>query len=281
MKLIADSGSSKTDWAFLCNDGSTVRFVSTGYNPNYITMKYMVDDITASFPNQLSVCDVSDIYFFGAGVTEMQYDFVKKALKKVFTKVSNIFVSMDTLGAAKALLGNNPGFALILGTGTNSCIYDGKKITMNIDSLGFILGDEGSGAYIGKRLIVDYVRGKIPQEIYPLVKENIRMDGDQLIDEIYTKPFPNRFCAQYAKFVKEHINVPYFYNLVKNAFIALFEAIISQYPNYFKYRLDCVGSIAFSFREILTQVAKDYNMEVGTIIQYPIEGLINYYREND
>jgi glucosamine kinase len=280
MKLIADSGSTKTDWACVDDKGTCVRFISAGYNPNYITKEYMVNDIRLNFPPQLSVEDVTNIYFYGAGVTELQYPFVKECLLQVFPADTSVFVSMDLLGAAHALLGNKPGFAAILGTGTNSCIYDGTKVTLNIDSLGFILGDEGSGGYIGKRLICDYIRGDMPKEVYGMVRDRIKLTGDELIDQIYTKPFPNRFCAQFCKFVNDNVDThPYFRQLVTKAFEALFTNIISHYPHYQDYALNCVGSVGWQDEAILTEVAAKFGMKMGKVIQYPIQGLIDYYTQ--
>lgn len=164
MILIADSGSTKTDWACVPEDGSRrITFTSQGYNPNYISQDEMREDIFRSLPAGFPRGEVREIYFYGAGVTELQYDFVRRTLHAVFPASAAIFVAMDLLAAARALLGRQAGFAAILGTGTNSCLYDGERITQNIDSLGFILGDEGSGGYLGKQLISDFIRGRCPK----------------------------------------------------------------------------------------------------------------------
>lgn len=278
MKLIADSGSTKTDWAFLQADGFCIRFTSAGYNPNYITQEYMIQDILSALPPELDAKSVREINFYGAGVTELQFGFIRETLLKVFPLAGSISVAMDLLGAARALLGHKPGFAVILGTGTNSCLYDGESVVQNIDSLGFILGDEGSGAYIGKRLICDYIRGNIPVSVHRQVKEYIGLSGDELIDQIYTKPFPNRFCAQYSRFVGENLyEDAYFYSLVKDAFDALFRNIITHYPHYQTYELNCVGSVACHFKSLLTEVAEEYQMKMGEVLCYPMEGLINFH----
>lgn len=279
MKLIADSGSTKTDWACLRKDGTCIRFTSAGYNPNYITGEYMIRDISSVLPSELNVNEVSEIYFYGAGVTELQFGFVRKTLLKVFPYAADVFVAMDLLGAARALLGHTAGFAVILGTGTNSCLYDGESVVQNIDSLGFILGDEGSGAYIGKRLICDFIRCNMPADTYHQIKEHIRLSGDELIDQIYTKPFPNRFCAQYCRLVGENLyRDEYFYLLVKDAFTALFQNIITHYPHYAVYELNCVGSVGYHFRELLAEVADGFGMRMGKILCYPMEGLINFHK---
>lgn len=282
MKLIADSGSTKTDWACIDDAGKDIRFLSAGYNPNYITEDYMVNDIRSNVPTELDVSEVNEIYFYGAGVTELQFAFVRESLKKVFHRAEKIFVAMDMLGSAHALLGHQPGFSVILGTGTNSCLYDGKKVVKNIDSLGFILGDEGSGAYLGKCLIRDYIREDMPRDVYDIVKNELKLNGDELIDIIYTKPFPNRFCAQYAKFISCNIEKDnYFYRLVLGSFRALFEKIISHYDNFTSYEFNCVGSIGYCFQNILSLVVHEYGMEMGKLIRYPIDGLVSFYRNKD
>ncbi|SFG31029.1 hypothetical protein [Prevotella sp. KH2C16] len=281
MRLIADSGSTKTDWGCLGDDGSCFRFTSAGYNPNYITHEYMVRDILQSFPKSMNPSEIKAIYFYGAGVTELQFPFVRKALRSAFPQASDVFVEMDLLASARALLGDSPGFAAILGTGTNSCLYDGHQVTLNIDSLGFILGDEGSGGYLGKCLMIDYIRRNVTGLPYELIQERVKMTGDEIIDQIYTKPFPNRWCAQFSKFIEEHLNDDeYFPNLVRRSFQDLFDKIITHYPDYKEYELNSVGSIAYCFRDILEEVSTSYGMKLGKLIRYPIDGLIEYHHRH-
>lgn len=280
MILIADSGATKTDWCAVCATGEKITFKSEGYNPNYITLEYMIEDMRKSIPANLVASEITNVYFYGSGVTELQYGFVIDAVNAIF-KNAEVFVAMDLLASARALLGESAGFAAILGTGTNSCTYDGQNITQNIDSLGFILGDEGSGAYMGKRLIVDFIRGQIPVGAREVVEKEIKLSGDELIDVIYTKPFPNRFCAQYSKLIGENINThEYFYTLVTDSFRKLFENIICKYPNYEKYLFNCVGSVGFAYKDILKVIAAEYGMECGKIIPYPMDGLIEYHLKN-
>ncbi len=277
MILIADSGATKTDWCGVYEDGSTITFRSEGYNPNYITLEYMIADIRKTLPSGFPLESVNQVYFYGSGVTELQYGFVKKAVNAVFIN-AEVSVAMDLLASARALLGDKPGFAAILGTGTNSCIYDGKDIILNIDSLGFILGDEGSGAYMGKRLICDYIRRQMPLEVRNIVEEQIRYSGDELIDIIYTKPFPNRFCAQYSRFIGANIQThEYFYNLVEDSIRKFFANIITHYPDYSKYKFNCVGSVGYAYREIIKKIAAEFGMECGKIVQFPMEGLIEFH----
>lgn len=282
MILIADSGATKTEWACISRDGATrIGFYSQGYNPNYITGTQIVADIRANLPEGLSPDLVDEIYFYGAGVTELQYPFMEKTLREVFTKASEVFIAMDTLASCRALLQREPGFAAILGTGANSCLYDGCNEGLNVDSCGFILGDEGSGGYLGKRLITDYIRHNMPERVYKRVGKELGRTNDELIDVIYTKPFPNRFCAQYARFIHDSLDFdPYFPALVTDAFRKFFERIVTHYPDYQKYTFNSVGSVGYFFKSLLEPVVKEFGMKMGTVLQAPMEGLIQYHTQN-
>ena len=281
MILIADSGASKTDWGCVSREtGKEIRFTSQGYNPNYITGPEIVNDIKSALPHELAPSCIDEIYFYGAGVTELQYPFMKETLLNVFENASTVFIAMDTLASCRALLQNNPGFAAILGTGSNSCLYDGRNEYFNVDSCGFILGDEGSGANLGKRLITDFLRRNMPYNVYGIVGEALGMNNDELLDRIYTKPFPNRFCAQYAKFIQDHYDYdPYFTNLSTQAFRDFFEKIVSHYPDYRNYTFNAVGSVAYYHRHILAPVVREYGMEMGNILKAPMDGLVRYHLE--
>ena len=282
MILIADSGASKTDWACVSREtGAAIRFTSQGYNPNYITGPQIVEDILKNLPAGFPVDNVREIYFYGAGVTELQYPFMRETLKKVFTKAETVFIAMDTLASCRALLQAEPGFAAILGTGANSCLYDGCNEGLNVDSCGFILGDEGSGGNLGKRMITDYIRRNMPQKVYRIVGEALGKNNDELLDQIYTKPFPNRYCAQYAKFIAQHLDFdPYFPNLVTDAFRQFFLLIVTHYPDYRKYTFNAVGSVAYYFKPLLQKVVEEFGMKMGVILQAPMEGLIKYHLNN-
>jgi len=283
MILIADSGASKTDWACVSRtDGREIRFSSQGYNPNYISGRQIVEDILHNLPQNVKVSEISEIFFYGAGVTPSLYPFMKETLLTVFTKAKRIEIAMDTLASCRALLQNKPGFAAILGTGANSCLYDGFNEGMNVDSCGFILGDEGSGAYLGKQMIVDYLRRNMPQKVYELVGEKIGMSNDEILDTIYVKPFPNRFCAQYARFIAANLDFDsYFRNLVTTAFRQFFKLIVTHYPNYQNYSFNAVGGVAYQFPGILESVVKEFGMPMGKIMKAPMDGLVEFHLKNN
>src|SRR3569623_784538 len=156
MILVADSGSTKTTWCLLNNAGENYFFNTEGYNPYFVTKEYIVHSLTANLPSTINTGLIREIWFYGAGCFEDKTSIVSNALTKIFVN-ADLHVGLDLLGSARSVLGNQPGFVAILGTGTNSCVYDGNKITGNIDSLGYLLGDEGSGFYIGRKILSDYI----------------------------------------------------------------------------------------------------------------------------
>jgi len=280
MILIADGGSSKTSWSLLTGQSdkrNIVTFTTEGYNPYYITQDYLVTSLSKSLPPGYDWSEVTRVGFYGAGCSESKYEFMRQALGQVFPNAV-IDVAMDLLAAARCVLGREPGFSAILGTGTNSCLYDGNDITLNIDSLGFILGDEGSGAYIGKRLIRDYIRGLMPIDLASFFAETCDIDIDEVFDRVYTKPFANKYCAGFCVFINENRSkYSYLNNIVEDSFRDLFRNIIVHYPDYGNYEFNCVGSVGYYFRDILEKVCCEFGMQTGKIVKTPIEGLIDYY----
>ncbi|GAB3571198.1 ATPase [Hymenobacter daeguensis] len=257
-------------------------FNTEGYNPDFIDTAGIVASLTQNLPSTLPREEVTDVYFYGAGVSSAQKaEVIAAALRQLFPKCK-AHVTEDLLAAARALLGRKPGFAAILGTGTNSCIYDGEKIIYNVDSLGYFLGDEGSGSYFGKRLLRDYLRGLLPDGLQEALKEEYHLGSrNDILDRLYNQPLPNRFLASFAKFAYDHNNVPYCREIVVDAFEAFFQNLVLHYPRYQEYTFNCVGSVGYNFRDVLTQLAKNHGMEVGKIIRSPIDDLVTYHEEGN
>ena len=280
MIIIADGGSTKTNWCLINEEGKKIYFNTEGYNPYFVDTEYIKNSLETGLPKDLELDKISEVNYYGAGVhNEEKAQIVADAISSVFTK-SKVFVGHDLLAAARALLGTKAGFASILGTGTNSCIYDGDDITFSIDSAAYILGDEGSGCYIGKKLLVDYVRGYLPEEVREDFWNTYHLTPDEIHDNVYTKPLANRFCASFAKFVYDcSANLEYTHGIVKTAFGDFFRNLVSHYPNYRSYEFNCIGSVAYNFRNILEEVANDYGMKLGKIIRSPIDDLVKYHIE--
>ena len=280
MKLVADSGSTNTNWCLLNQNQEIFYFDTEGYNPYFVSTDYIVQSLTSNFPQKISRTAVSNVFFYGAGCFDDKLDIVKNALQKLFLN-AEIFVGLDLLGSAKSVLGNKPGFVGILGTGTNSCLYDSNKIIANIDSLGFLIGDEGSGYYIGKKILGDYIREYMPASVREEFYKIYKLTREEIMERLYSEKLPNRFCAGFTKFISESISgTSYTRNLVKQAFIDFFESLVTKYENYQQYTFNCTGSIGFAFKEILSETAALYNMKVGVILKTPIEGLAQYHTLN-
>src|SRR5674476_1558345 len=276
MILIADSGSTKTNWCLIKQNGEQQYFNTEGYNPYFVDSAYIVNSITQNLPEGMSNSEVGKVYYYGAGCFPGKDYILTDAIKAVFNQ-AKIFIELDLLAAARALLGTGSGFAAILGTGMNTCIYDGQKIAYNIDSLGYILGDEGSGAAIGKKLLSDYIREYMPKEINELFYETFHLDKEDIFDRLYGQPLANCFCADFSKFVSEHIRGIYFYDLVKTSFHELFQNLVSHYPNYKSYSFNCVGTVGYTFKDILWEVTQEFGMQQGKILKSPIDGLVEYH----
>ena len=277
MVLIADSGSTKTDWILTDENKNQTRYNTVGYNPHFINAENIYDSLSLKLVSQLDAPAVKTIYFYGAGCsTPEKAAIVHSALFKCFPN-SELFVKHDMLGAAKALLGNNPGFAAIIGTGSNTCIYDGVKIEKNIDSLGYLLGDEGSGCHIGKRIVQDFMRGNLPSELHDKFNMTYQYSHADIYDIIYNKPSPNRFLAGFCKFADENKEHEYIKKIIRESFNDFFKKLVSKYPEYEQYSFNCVGSVGYIFKDILKEVAKVYKMKIGKMISSPIEELVNYH----
>lgn len=281
MKLIADSGSTKTHWCLITRSGQIEEFVTDGINP----FQQSSDGIKNSISNQLLplmahamwVGPVEEIYFYGAGCTPEKSPLVKQALQACFKKATLIEVYSDMVGAARALLGDKPGVACILGTGSNSCQYDGEKFVKNVPALGFILGDEGSGAVLGKRLVADLLKNQMGEELKQKFLTQYNTSQAEIIENVYRKPFPNRYLAQFSKFCSENIDNPLIYNLVYDHFTQFVVRNLKQYPK--ELPVGFVGSVAYYYQDILKKVLEDNGLSLAQIIQDPIEGLKAYHQQ--
>ena len=274
MLLIADSGSTKTDWR-LKGDNIDTNFQTLGINPFYMSD----DELYNEFKNKVSpkVNQIPDkIYFYGAGVITEQKHRIKNALLRIFPN-TEIHAESDLLGAARALCGHEKGIACIMGTGANSCLYNGEKIIDNIPPLGFIQGDEGSGAVLGKKLITMYLKRELSDNIEKLFRDEYKLDTADILQKVYKEAFPNRFLANFSKFINKHINNEQMHRLVYDSFIEFLERNVYKYHNYKELNIHFVGSIAYYFNSILKEVFEKENLHMGKIIKTPLEALVNYH----
>jgi len=279
MILIADGGSTKTHWSLISKDLNTKDFYSEGFNPYFVDEEYIVASLNGVLPEDLITDKVEKIYFYGAGVhNEEKAAVLSRAFGQIFGK-AEIFIGHDLLAACRALLGKETGFAAILGTGTNTALYDGNDIFHHVDSAAYILGDEGSGCYIGKKFLTDLLRGTLPQSVKNNFAATFTYTTDEILDRVYTKPLVSRFCASFCEFIAKNLDNEHIYKLVENAFNDFFSNLVSLYPDYQKYEFNSVGSVGFYFKDILTKVAEKYGMKTGNILKSPIDGLIIYHKQ--
>jgi glucosamine kinase len=280
MILIADGGSTKTDWR-LIKEGREYKQVQTpGFNP------YLVgsDEIEALLWKELQPYidnnAVSAVYYYGAGCsTPVKNMIVENAFEKIFPN-ARIHISHDLLAASHALCGDKAGIAAILGTGSNSCFYDGKDITEGIFSLGYFFGDEGSGAYLGKQLLTAYLHKELPEDIEKRFKDEYSMSLESILDSVYTKPAPSRFLASFSRFINNNRDNQYIYKLLTEAFRSFYKYQVCCYSRHKEVPVHFVGSVAYHYKDILTEVGLEFGIKTGKFIKAPIDGLVEYHQEN-
>ncbi len=279
MKIVADSGSTKTDWRIIGDNGLFLQAESVGLNPNFATEEHYQEAIVALLA-QVNPELVKEFWFYGAGcASDRNKQLVKGHFETVFVN-AEIHVESDMLGAAKALCGKNPGMAAILGTGMNTCVYNGEQITHNHTSLGYILGDEGSGAYFGKLLIAAYLRNQLPEELKANFDKRFNLTPADIIENVYRKPLPNKFLAQFAKYIYQNLKHEFYTKLVVDGFTAFFQNQVKTYPNWQDYQLHLTGSVAYYFGNLLKRVAAEEGVRIGSVVEKPIAALGIYHEEN-
>lgn len=280
MILIAESGSSKTDWRIITKNG-VLQAKTIGLNPYYQTSNSIIEELEKNLLPTLPKDEgVSEVYYYGTGVTnEEKADIIRLAIKTLFPAVEITEIYSDMLAAARALCGREAGIACILGTGSNSCFYDGNTITFQVPPLGFWLGDEGSGAYLGKQLVLSYLHKEMPQDIREKFEKRFgAKDRLEILENAYQKPFPNRYFASFSKFIFDNRNHPFTFDLARNAFSLFFEKYLSKYPNMQEYPVHFTGSVAFYYSDILRRVANEKGFSIGRIMESPIAGLTLFHK---
>lgn len=279
MILIADSGSSKTDWRWIDAGGEIGQAQGPGFNPYYQPIEHLRSGIADSLADKVNG-SVSKIYFYGSGASSEKNQQAIQSVLNEFFPGAKVEIGWDLLAAARALCGNEKGIACILGTGSNSCFYDGEMITENVANLGWILADEGSGAYFGKRLIVDYLRKQMPEKLSRQFKERFPWSREAMLEKVYQQEKPSTFLASFTRFIFQHIKEEYCYQLVYKGFEEFYENNIMKYEAYAEVKVHFVGSVAFYFSNILRQVANDKGVTVKNILETPIAGLALYHQKD-
>ena len=280
MILIADSGGSKTDWRLVSKSGGIDQASTPGFNPYYQPIEDLEKNVRETLLPRMPANDiVEEIYFYGAGVSSEKNQLTIKNSFLEFFPQARIEIGWDLLAAARALCGNEPGIACIMGTGSNSCLYDGKNIIDNVANLGWILADEGSGANIGRKFLVDYLRKKLPEGLAKQFHARFPFTREEFLEKVYQEEKPSAFLASFAKFIFQHLKEPYCYQLIYSSFAEFYENNVMKYKDYQHLKVHFTGSIAFYFSDILRQVANDKGITVKNILEGPIAGLTLYHTQ--
>jgi glucosamine kinase len=278
MKLIADSGSTKTSWCLTGNSGLPEIFSTGGMNPFFRNTEDIASEIRIKLLPETG-SDVNEIHFYGAGVINQEKgNVVKKALNILYPNAV-IEVQSDLLAAARSTLGNETGIACILGTGSNSCFYNGEEIVKHVPPLGFILGDEGSGAVMGRKLIGDFLKGIMPERVAEIFKTSFQLTYADFLDSVYKKEKPNQFLAQFVPFLHENISEEYCTQLVEKSFEEFVLRNISGYSGFRELPICFVGSVAFYFQAQLKNVLEKNHLQIKTVLKEPLNGLIKFHTE--
>ena len=288
MILIADSGSTKTDWILVASDGTQTELHTEGINPardaRDIIYNVLYHDLLTQIPSDISReelsrsgCQGSEgaVYFYGAGCIEPFSQTVRSVLKDLFP-CCKVEVESDLLGAARALCGHEPGIACILGTGSNSCLYDGRDIIMHTPPLGYILGDEGSGSFLGKVLVNGLFKGVLPDELKQAFCNKYDIELPGIIEHVYRQPSANRFLASLVPFIVEHRSHPSIHDLLVDAFRQFLVRNVAIYGHK-EMPIHCVGGIAYQFSDELSEAAASEGMQMGRIMLRPIQSIVQYH----
>lgn len=280
MILIADSGSTKTDWRLIDENKNIHQFATQGINPYFQTVEQIKGILCSELVSKMSIPALKgkpEVFFYGAGCRVAdKKKVVEGAIAALFPE-SAIVVNTDMLGAARSLCGKNPGLAAILGTGANTCYYDGTSIVENRTSSGFILGDEGSGAHIGKTFIQSFLRNELPKALSERFTAKYGLDKDKIIDAVYRQPMPNRFLASFSKFIYQNLKEQFIIDLTAKCFGEFFDNYVCKYEKQKELQLHLTGSVAFYYSNILRAVAVDKGVAIGTISETPIAGLTLFH----
>lgn len=275
MIIVADSGSTKTDW-LLTNGVRPLRYQGAGINPNLLSIGQIEKHIDTAFDSSRMDCPEA-IFFYGAGCgTEASKEKVRVALRQRFRDASSLHVESDLLASARALFGVSPGIACILGTGSNSGAYDGRSITQKVLSMGYVLGDEGSGAVLGKKLISLYLRGELPDQVKNALDQGTPVSYEYVLERVYGQDMPNRYLAGFVKNISALSSQDTFlHNLLCAHFDEFFRACVLKYSR--DLPLGIVGSVGHHFRKIIEHVASGHGVRIHTILQNPMDRLAEFH----
>lgn len=274
--LIADAGSTKTEWCLL--GAGRVKSIDTlGISPYFLNTVQITELLQRELQPRLKKVVVDELYFYGTGCLNPENNrLVKKALRSLFPE-AKIAVTHDVLGAAIGLCGRQKGIACILGTGSSSCYYDGRRIKKNSPGLGYALGDEGSGAYLGKKVLQYYLYNTFDEDLRARFDAAYLTNVTEILENVYKKPLPNRYLAGFARFLAENRGHYMVENIIEDGLNDFFFTHLCKYAEAWKFPVSFVGGIAYGFSDVIRDLCASYNFEIGRILQKPMKGLIEYH----
>lgn len=274
--LIADSGATKAEWRLIDNGKKKILFTQ-GISPYFLSIDQIAELVTNELKKKLKNVEVDEIFYYGTGCANPQNaKNVKKALLMVFPD-SIVTVNTDLIAAARAVCGHKKGIASILGTGSNSCYYDGKKIVKNSPGIGYVLGDEGSGAYLGKKVIQYYLYKTFDEDLRARFDAKFVTTPSEILNNVYKKPLPNRYLASFTMFLAENRGHYMIENIIEDGLNDFFFQHLCKYAEVWKYPVSFAGSVAYGFKDVLEELCNSYEFELGTILKNPMEGLIKFH----
>lgn len=274
--LIADSGATKAEW-LLINNGKKKKIFTQGISPYFLTTTGIRDLVKEELMKKLNGVEIEQVYFYGTGCANPENaNSIKKALRSNFP-AAEVTVQTDLMGAARSVCGDEKGVTSILGTGSNSCYYNGKRITKNSPGLGYVLGDEGSGAYLGKKVLQYYLYDTFDEDLRSRFDATYVTTPVEILDNVYKKPLPNRYLASFTLFLAENRGHYMVENIIEDGLNDFFFYHLCKYNEVWKYPVNFVGSVAYGFRDVIKELCSSYEFELGKIIKNPMDGLAQYH----
>ncbi len=281
MIIVADSGSTKADWAVTSPGEGHQVIVTMGFNPVYHKEELIFEEASKAFENQVEATAVEALYYYGTGCWDTEKkSVVARALQRIFPKAA-IQVHHDLLGAARAACGKKAGIACIIGTGSNSCLFDGYQIKDNVTNLGYFIGDEGSGSYLGQELIKAYFYRELPEVLFHEFEQKFPGGKAEILENVYRKPTPNVYLATFTRFLGEHRSHPFIQKLLYRSFEEFIDRHARKYKSHLSLPVSFVGSVAFYFKEFLETILQERSMIVGNFVRKPIDSLVDFHAHDN
>lgn len=276
VKLIADSGSTKCEWCLLAN-GKKKKIITQGISPYFLTPDQIIELLQKELLKKIKDIVVDEVYYYGTGLgNPANVTLIKKLMKKLFP-TAKVEANIDLLAAARAVCGNEKAVACILGTGSNSCFYNGKKIVKNSPGLGYVLGDEGSGAYLGKKVVQHFLYNTFDEDLMLRFTNQFNTGANEILEHVYKMPQPNRYLASFAIFLADNRGHYMVENIIEDGLNDFFFTHLYKYRESWLYPISFVGSVAYGFKDVLKDLCHTYELELGKVLKQPMDGLVEYH----